>query len=339
MPYWSIQNKIQPFNDTSDYYGKVNINPVSGGMITTQINDYREGTNLRTLTDVFRSNQPKIFLTDGQQGYNAKPNGQIIHESSFQTFGQAIDFIQFFGTITFDDSKKSVEGNRFYKNNINFPSSVEYLIDNGNIVDGLMDAEQVYPIYMNGGPQFMEEAIIEPLAIPYRLATNESPQELARGIFAFYQDGNQGDERRFGAQQVEQMIFRQDSQLFNNNNLGSRPYLEYGANYLIVSASGKTQVVSIKPSAIPDQKFFPKMKPWSDEPPPNYFPSLVGNTLNLINNKIQGTPYCYFGYENTDPELQNRDKKSAAAGYDIYGGYSGLYGTDSIAFNGYYRGT
>lgn len=332
MPYWFIDKNFKPFNDNSDYYGKINISTISGGMNTTTIDNYREGTNLRTFIDIFRSNQPKIFFCDGQQGNNSRLNDVINHESTFQTYGQALDYIQYTAIKTFDDSHVTIEGNKFFYNNINFPSTLKYLIANGLIVDGLLDASQVYPLYMNGGPQFFEEAIIEPFTIPNRLATNESPQELARGIFAFFQEGNQGDERRFGAKPIEQMQYR-------DQPLSVRPYLEYGSSYLIVTGSGKTQVVNIKPSAIPDQTFYAKLKPWSDQPPAEYFPSLVGNTLDLLSKPVEGTPYYYLGYENTDPTLENRDKKSTTAGYDVYGGYSGLYGTDSVAFNGYYRGT
>ena len=35
---------------------------------------------------------------------------------------------------------------------------------------------------------------------------------------------------------------------------------------------------------------------------------------------------------------ETRDQKSATAGFTYYGGNSSLYGTDSIAFGGYFRG-
>jgi hypothetical protein len=331
MPYWVTNTTIQPFNDTANYYGKNVVSTTTGGMNTAGLDPYREGVYLRTTTDVFRSVQPKMFVCDGQQGFNTTTNNLINHESAFQTYGQSVDFVQFFGTSLFNDDHKGYERTRANNNNIQISPLVSYLIDNGNIADGLLDANQVYPIYLNGGPQFTEEATIEPLPIAYKLPTNESPQELARGFFAFFEDGNYGDERRFGANQIEQLQYR-------DQPLVVRPYLEYGSVYLIVTASGKTQVVNIKPSAIPDQSIVPRIKPWLDEPPARYFPSLISGSLGLISSLIEGTPYYYEGYKNTDSELQNRDQRSSTAGFTCYGGNFGLYGTDSVAFGGLYRG-
>lgn len=332
MPYWVTATTLQPFNDTADFYGKNIVSTTTGGINTAVLDAFREGINIRTVTDLYQFTQPKIFVCDGQQGFNQTTNNKINHESTFQTYGQSVDFVQFFGTSLFNDSHKGYERTRANNKNVQISPLVDYLIDNSNIVDGLIEADQVYPVYLNGGPQFMEEAIIEPLPIPYRLPTNESPQELARGIFAFFEDGNYGDERRFGANQILQMQER-------DQPLTVRPYLEYGADYLIITASGKTQIVNIKPSAIPDQTIIAKIKPWIDEPPARYFPSLVSGSLGLINSSLEGLPYYYRGYENTDPELQNRDSKSSTAGFNYYGGNFSLYGTDSIAFGGYYRGS
>ena len=332
MPYWSTKTGFQPFNDSANYYGRsVKNSYVSGGINTAPIDQFREGVNLRTFMDIYKATQVKISFTDGQQALTTQPNGRFDHQSTFQTFGQAVDFIQYTGIVSFDDAHKSVEGTRANANNVQLPATVEYLIDNGNIVEGLMDASQVYPIYMNGGPQFMEEAIIEPFPMPFRLNTNESPQELARGIFAFFEDGNYGDERRFGANQVEQMQYR-------DQPIMVRPYLEYGADFLIVTASGKTQVINIKPTAIPDQTVIAKIKPWVDEPPAKYFPQLL-SALDLLSASINNVPFYYNNYSLSDSNLQNRDQKSSTAGYSYYGPNMGYYGTDSIAFGGLLRGS
>ena len=332
MPYWVRDTEFKPFNDSSNYYGRTNISVVTGGMNTSVVDNYREGINLRNFIDVYKSTQVKVSFLDGQQDMKMNPNSTLNHESTFQTYGQAVDFIQFTGNKLFNDSHKSYEKTRANKNNIQISSVVDYLIDNGNIVDGVLDADNVYPIYLNGGPQFIEEAIVEPLPIPYRLPTNESPQELARGIFAFYEDGNYGDERRFGANEIQQAQYR-------DQPLVVRPYLEYGSDYLIITASGKTQIVNIRPSAIPDQTFVPKIKPWVDEPPGNYFPSLIGTSLGLVSVTVNGLPYCFNNYETSFSSLQTRDQKSSAAGYSYYGPNAGYYGTDSIAFGGLLRGT
>ena len=331
MPYWVTNTSFKPFNDDAYHYGRTNISVLTGGMNTSTIDNYREGVSLRTFMDVYKSTQIKVSFLDGQQENAMSLNGRLDHESTFQTYGQAVDFVQYTGIKTFNDSHKSYEKSRANNNKIQISSMVDYLIDNGNIVNGLLDAEQVYPIYLNGGPQFIEECIVEPFPIPYRLLTNESPQELARGIFAFFEDGNYGDERRFGATEIEQMQYR-------DLPLVVRPYLEYGADYLIVTASGKTQVVNVKPSAIPDQTIVPKIKPWADEPPGNYFPQLY-SALDLLSASVNGQSYCFNRYELTDSSLQSRDQKSSAAGYSYYGPNVGYYVADSIAFGGLLRGS
>jgi hypothetical protein len=196
---------------------------------------------------------------------------------------------------------------------------------------------------MNGGPQFYEESIIEPFPLPFRLATNESPQEQIRGVYAFLEAGNIGEERRFGTNITEQMIYKDQPAMV-------RSFLEYGASYLIVTNSLGTVigVVDTRPNAIMDQTVQPKLKPWVDQANGEYFPALT-NTIDLLgvtvtssivnlNGEVVGSttqPFFSENYDISDSYLQTRDQKSATAGF-TYG--NGLYGTDSVAFGGMYRG-
>jgi hypothetical protein len=345
MAYWVIDQFYKPFVDTANYYGKTNRNlVVSGGMPTKAIDTYREGVNLRTVQDIYNSNQLKLIVQDGTQDKLSKPNGEMIHESPFITYGQAGDFTQYTANTSFNDSHVGVEGTMLVGNGIRVSKTTNYLIESGLIVEGYVNADDVYPIYMNGGPQFYEESIIEPFPMPYRLATNESPQEQIRGVYAFLEAGNEGDERRFGTDVVEQMVYREQPTVF-------RAFLEYGANYLIVTNSSGVVVgvVDIKPNAVMDQTVQPKFKPWVDEANGQYFPQLT-NTINLLgitvtssvvtlNGDIVGTktqPFFSENYEISDSYLQTRDQKSATAGF-TYGNVA-LYGTDSVAFGGMFRG-
>lgn len=343
MAYWVNDTSFKPFVDIANYYGKTNrYLTVSGGMPTRDIDIYREGVNLRTIQDIYSSNQPKVIFQDGTQDRLTEPNGELTHQSPFATYGQAGDYTQYTANTAFNDSHVGIDGTLLV-NGKRISKTTNYLIESALIVEGYLDPDNVYPIYMNGGPQFYEEAIVEPFPMPFRLATNESPQEQIRGVYAFLEGGNVGDERRFGTDMVEQMIYREDS-----NQV--RSFYEYGAQYIIVSASnGKViNVIDTRPNAILDQTVQPQLKPWVDEPKGIFFPQITDTTDLLgvtvtsnivsLDGEVVGSivqPFFSENYETSDSSLQTRDQKSATAGF-TYG--NALYGTDSVAFGGYLRG-
>jgi hypothetical protein len=345
MAYWVKDRFYEPFVDIANYYAKTNRNlVVTDGMSTTPIDIYREGVNLRTSQDVYNSNQLKIIFQDGTQRNIAKPNGEMIHESPFITYGQAGDFIQYTSNGLYNDSHVGIEGTMLGGDGNRISKTTNYLIESGLIVEGYINADDVYPIYMNGGPQFYEESIIEPFPLPFRLATNENAQEQIRGVYAFLEAGNQGDERRFGTDIVEQMVYR-------DAPTKVRSFLEYGANYLLITASNASVIgiIETAPNAVMDQTVQPRFKPWVDEDNGAYFPNLT-NTTNLLgvtvtssivnlNGEVVGTkmqPFFSENYGLSDSYLQNRDQKSSTAGFTY--GNTALYGTDSVAFGGLYLG-
>jgi len=344
MPYWVNDTSFKPFFDIANYYGKTNRNlVVSGGMPTKEIDIYREGVNLRTIQDIYSSNQIKAIFEDGTQDHEVKPNGELTHQSAFITYGQAGDYIQYTSNTIFNDSHVGVDGTILVDGK-RISKTTNYLIESGLIVEGLLNADDVYPIYMNGGPQFYEESIIEPFPMPFRLATNESPQEQIRGVYAFLEAGNVGDERRFGTDIVEQMVYREEPKMV-------RSFLEYGAGYILVTASNGSVVgvIDTRPNAVMDQTVQPKMEPWVDQPNGAFFPELT-NTTDLLSVQVTSSvvnlsgevvgsiiqPFFSENYSLSDSNLQTRDQKSATAGF-TYGNVA-LYGTDSVAFGGYYRG-
>ena len=338
MAYWITNTSFEPFVDTTNYYGKTNRHlTISGGIDTSQADDYREGVNLRTIEDIYQSSQMKILFMDGSQDLAVDPNGELTHRSSFITFGQAGDFTQFTNDSAFHDEIEGIEGTVMISNGIHVGRTVDYLINSGLVAISSKSYTTMYPIYMNGGPQFAEEAIIEPLPIPDRLSTNESVQNPARGIFAFLEAGNQGETRHLGTDLIEQRKFRDLPRVV-------RPFLEYDSNYIIVTGSsgeGVIKVIQIKPSAIPDPTITAKIRPCLDELNGQYLPT-VTNTLDLLNAVVAGDkrPYYTRNYAITVSDLVSRDQKSSTAGYDCcYGGDSNLYGTDSIAFVGLWRGS
>lgn len=338
MPYWVNNTFFQPFNDTANYYGRTNRNlTTTDGIDTTPIDNFREGVDLRTISDIYNTMQLKIVFEDGSQAMEVDPNGELTHQSSFITYGQAGDFIQYTCNTAFNDQISGVEGT-VLDGNSRLSRTALYLQQTSGLVAGTTQPSQIFPIYLNGGPQFQEESIIEPLIIPQRLQTNQPTQELANGVFAFLESGNIVDEKRYGTDIVEQLQYR--SQLTS-----IRPYLELGANYILVTGSNGLVLnsVDIKPNAIFGPTVYSKIKPWIDQPLGAFFPELLDAT-NLLKVPVTTSagivqPFYSNNYEITDSDLQTRDQKSATAGFTYYGGNNSLYGTDSVAFGGYYRGT
>lgn len=338
MAYWLKKTTFEPFNDTQYSYGVRNLGPgvptVSGSTNLSALDNYRQGVNLRTVGDIYRSNQVKISVGDSFSDLGAKPNGRLSHLSKFQTFGQAMSIVQFTENVSFDDSHKQIEGNVLLDNGNRIPNTVEYLVNSVEVAEGRMDPSEIYPIYMNGGPQLSEEAVIEPLPIPYHLATNESPQELGRGFFATIEGGNVGDERRFGSSVTNQRV---DRDLLSTDNK-KRPFLEQGAvDFFIRDPDNQNHILNVvhaRPGFVQDQTVFAKIEPWRDEAPGLYWAretatvDLVGKTQHLLGN-----------YTTDDTELQTRDKRSSTAGFSYYGPNAGYYGTDSVAFGNLLRGT
>lgn len=338
MPYWVNNTFFQPFNDTANYYGRTNRNlTTTDGIDTKPIDNFREGVNLRTINDIYNTMQLKIVFEDGSQGMEVEPNGELTHQSTFITYGQAGDFVQYTCNTAFNDQIAGVEGT-VLDGNTRLSRTALYLQQTNDIFLGTVQTSDVYPIYLNGGPQFEEESIIEPLTIPERFQTNQSTQELANGVFGFLESGNIVDKRRYGTDILEQLQYRSQTTTV-------RAYLETDANYILFTGSyGEvTNVVDIKPNAIFGPTVYSKIEPWVDQPLGAFFPDLL-NATDLLKVPVTTSagiiqPFYSNNYEITDSNLQTRDQKSSTAGFTYYGGNSSLYGTDSVAFGGYYRGT
>ena len=336
-PRITKDTNYRPFFDIPDFYGRTSQYFAASGssprnsMDTSILDNFREGVNIRTGMDIFHSSQPKIFFMDGQQDLAMHPNGDLTHQSTFNTFGQSQDFIQYTGQIAFVDSHLNVEGRG--QNGIS--KMVDYIRMTQQINEGSLQESMVFPIYMNGGPQYADETIIEFFPLPFRLASIENPQEMSRGVFATFEDGgNEDDERRFGTNTIGQFVER------DNSRPCGRYLLESDASYIVVTGSNGAviNVVHLRPSSVPDETVIRRITPWLDEPRNIYFPRFT-NTLDLLSASVGGKSFYEYAYGTTSTELQTRDIKSATAGHSYYGGKAGLYGTDSIAFGGLIRGS
>lgn len=337
MAYWvTTTGSYRPFNDNQFYYGKVYRPSVTGGLDTRDINNYREGINLRTLDDIFTSTQMKVSFADGNGDLTNRPNGTLTHEITFNVPGQAVSLVQYTNNNLLYDNIIGVEGT-YLSGSTRLPKTVQYLIDSGRIADGTLSGSTVFPVYLNGGPQNEAEAIIELLPIPWRLPTNEPTRELSRGVYAELGAGTPGDERVYGLPQLEQRVSRYEP-------LVVRPYLEQGSHTLVVTSSvgSVIKVITSRLNAVPGPQFQQIIRPWLDEDDSAYLPKLVGaEDLLMLSASFSGTtgPYCNFGYQTIGTELQTRDMKSCAAGFSYYGPNASIYGTDSMAFGNRMRGS
>lgn len=294
------------------------------------------------MNDLVGSNQPKISVTNGTVGnIQARPNGYIDHSTKLLTFGQASDMVSWSGVVAFDDSKTGIEGTN---NQTGFSRMVDFVVNNGLIVDGLVDASTIYPIYLNGGPNMDEETIVEPLTIPMRLlATNENPRFLVHAVYATFEDGSPDTDyadRLFGNKPISQAMQRQSLPTT------VRPFLESEGQTEWIPALGR--MMTVTPGAVPDPTVVTKIQPWIDEHPNAWVFRLQTSTVaaagvdDLDRFKLLLSSSLSIGVhgEGTSTVPQTRDEFSASAGFIVgFNRQSGnLTGTDSVAFSGLCRG-
>lgn len=337
MPYWvTATGSYKPFNDNEFHYGKTYRTSVTGGIDTREVDNYREGINLRTINDIFNSTQLKVTFTDGNGDLTSKPNGELSHEATFVIPGQAPSFVQFTNNNLFADHISGFEG-YYLSGSTRLPRTVQYLVNSAKIVEGSLSSSAVFPFYLNGGPQNEAEAIVELLPVPNRLPTNEPVRQLSRGVYAELGVSAPGSEKLYGLQSINQMVPRYPTTVVD-------AFLEQGSQYIIVTSSvGEViKVVTYKPGATLGPAFQPVNRPWLDEDPGAYLPKLVGaDDLLLASASFSGstTPFCNFGNDVFTTELQTRDMKSSTAGFDYYGPNASVYGTNSRAFGNRLRGS
>lgn len=168
------------------------------------------------------------------------------------------------------------------------------------------------PIQFNEGPLQQNEAVIEPLAIPFRKHSNEGPfyAHAARGEL---EDGNNFDSYIYrSSNQIEQFIELAPPK-------DPKFFLDEGGDYF-GNVRRDSYVADI------ERRF----APFDD------------SLTYAIDKKLQNTnstiaELAAKGAQTSDSFLPY-GKKSAAAGWSYYGLNAGQYGTDSIAFGGWARG-
>lgn len=151
MSYW-VTGSIKPFDDTRKPPPKVVLDQ-DPHTNTADVNSYKQGVEINTIQQLYGSNQPKFW------GGSVDVYGSITHQQNLNTLGQAVGFTDFYQSPTQED------------------------LPNFNPVDFIVMADKYpLPIWINGGPQQEQEAIIEPLPISSRLPNTEGIKNRSRGI-------------------------------------------------------------------------------------------------------------------------------------------------------------
>jgi len=175
------------------------------------------------------------------------------------------------------------------------------------------DPNYPLPIVFNNGPQQEEEAIIEPFTIPMRKNTNEGPF-YPRSVKGSLEDGNGFDDLLGGNNVVEQFI---------DYNAPSDPrfFLDEGQEYF-----GSVIIEGFTPVIIRN------IDPFDDTRDERIIERLQ------IDNQDMLDAVKRLDFDLSEDIRETFSKKSATAGGDVYGPEAAIYGTDSIAYRGLFRG-
>lgn len=214
----------------------------------------------------------------------------------------------FFDFVTYGQSPGSIDGNV-----LNMESKYED-IPEFNPVDYIsLGIAYPVPIVFNEGPSGETETTIEPLTIPFKKPTNEGPY-YAHSVRGSFESGNEEGWIVKSTNVVDQfvdLIYQSDTRFFLD---------EGGDDFGNV----------IRESYVADV-----------EQTPTPFDDLISFSLE---NEVQTTEETILeivrdGFQTEGMSLLPYGKKSAPAGFSVYGLNAGRYGTDSIAYAGWSLGS
>jgi len=283
------------FNDTGDDLHNMAIatyGQTGSSMDTSGIDHIRQGVEMRTMKHWLGSNQPKIWT------------GNIQHITQLHTYGQARSWVEYDNTIAWQDEQIEFNPLLFITDNSTYP----------------------LPIVFNGGPMDAEEAIIEPLTIPYRSEKNyiegSLPVHRPKGNF---EDGNPTSDNPQSNNRIMQFI-EYDAPLTPS------PFLDAGQQYF---GAGALEDCIILEGYVAFT--IRHGKPFDDT-----HDEEIVNQLNIditTPGSVDFMTQLKLLSVELDEDLRgDYVRKSATAGYTVYGAQA-RYGTDSLAYLGSYRGS
>jgi len=277
---------IRPFDDSRQIVRAPK--PTSSGP-KFPFDHLRQGVELRNIKDIFNSTQPKLHA-----GFQNENDGEFItdrlsHVINLTTYGQAL------GTIARNDDIKFLDLPKF-----NPVAFIE------------MQDSYPYPILFNDGPAAQEEAIMEPLTIPFRLKTNEHPNYCAHRINGTLEDGNNFSGLDKGASRIQSYVELKPptSPVF---------FLDMGCD----DFGG----IKIEGYISPNKRL---IRPYDDTQQESIVNTIQTNDADFINALYQLDI-------NNDEDLRGFELGCATAGF-VYGDNTPNIGTNSVAFGGLLRG-
>ncbi len=172
-------------------------NQSGSGMDTSAFDKFRQGVEMRIPKHVYGSTQPKLWA------------GNLLQiPRTYLPYGEARTWTEYENTT------------EYYDNTIPF-NPVQYIKSQNNNVN-----TYPFPIYFNDGPQEGQEAIMEPLTIPFRAATSYVEGAFpARRPKGNLEDGNPTPDIPQSNNRVYQFIDY-------NSPLTPDPYLDAGQEYI-----------------------------------------------------------------------------------------------------------
>lgn len=279
--------EFTPFNDTDQPRIQqmiIGFETAKQGMNTIQIDPYRQGVSIRTPRHLYIGMQPKMG------------SGHPCHFTRVNTIGQSRDFTQF------EESPLFEELPRF------------------NPVWYLTDPTYPYPIVFNQGPQQVEESVVEPFTIPFRMP-GDVQKYYVRGVHANIGSGNPDVELGGGNDIIEQCIEY-------NPPLTIDPFLDEGQAYF---GDGPIQDDIVLEGYVPYVQR--NIDPFNDTKDESIVARLNTSDAAFINAVKQ------LDFDLSEDIRGSFSKKSATAGSVVYGDTCGRYGTDSIAYLDTFRGS
>jgi len=233
--------------------------------------------------------------------------GNIHGYTTVRTFGQTISFTEFFNNKSFYD-RPDFDPTLYLELGPNYPKPIEF----------------------NDGPQQNKECILMPLTIPFRkgLDDNEGP-EYVHAVRASLEDGNTVvDQINDFSNRIQQLIeYKVQDEPWPFLDEGQQ-YFGNGYGYISGSVTGSIIVDGYLDFVER------KIEPFDDTSDQILVKRLTLGLETMISaaNELHGF--------NLDMDIrENREHKSANAGFYVYGPEQGRTGTDSIVYLGTMRGS
>jgi hypothetical protein len=293
-----IQLQFTPFNDvdpTKELIGVISLYTAtgSGGMDTSSTDGLRQGVEIRTNKHLFKSNQPKIW------------GGNYEHAIKITTLGQFRSWSEYENDIAWVDNVIEFTPTYYLNDQITYP----------------------YPINFNNGPQQGEEAVIEPLTLPFRL-----DKSVIEGAWPIHrpkgniEDGNPDTNLPQGNSRTSQLIPYEPA-------IVNDPFLDGGQRYI---GDGPIEDQIMIDGYVDYVRTV--MQPYDDTRNEEIVKQVI---IDMAATGAQSFLNLLYNLDiNLDEDLrQDYTQKSATAGYSIYGPNQTIYGTDSVTYVGWLRGS